>query len=148
MPSDADGPGMGEGDTLLNAAIGGAVAIVTAAVLGPASPVLGGGVAGYLQRGSSKDGAAVGAISGMVALVPLLVFFALFAAIGIAPAIGLFGAFPGPMAGAPEGFAAGSVLVAVLFLFVAAVAAFSIVGLGAIGGVVGAYVATETDLAD
>jgi len=142
----ANGRLMREGDTIQNALIGGAVAIVTAVVLGPVSSVLGGGVAGYLQRGTTTDGAVVGAASGLVALVPLLLLFGLFAAIGIAPAIGLFGGFPaGPM-GPPEGFAAGSLLVGVLFLFVAAIVAVSVVGLGAIGGVAGAYVATETDL--
>jgi hypothetical protein len=148
---------MEAGNTLPNAAIGGAVAIVSSAVLGPASPVLGGGVAGYLQGGTSGDGATVGALSGLIALLPIVVFLAVFAVLGFVPLFGLFasmhdlfGGFPmETTAGAPEGFAVfgGGMFLLWLLVFLLAFvfAAVFTVGLGALGGVGGAYVAAETD---
>jgi hypothetical protein len=124
---------MGNGDTGLNALIGGIVTVVTAAFV-PFASVLGGAVAGYLQRGDRRGGAVVGALSGVIALVPvgLILLLAGGFLLGIAPvavpeAAGLFAAF-------------------VLLVF-AAVAAY-LVGFGALGGVLGVYVATETDLGD
>jgi len=146
---------MGEGDTLLNALLGGAVTILATVVLGPASPVAGGGVAGYLQGGTSKDGAIVGAISGLIAFVPFLLFFLLFAVVGVAPFVGLAGSVPilaSPELGEAVPFVAigGGVflLVALFFLFAFFVGALSFAGLGALGGVLGVYVATETDIGE
>ena len=51
------------------------------------SPLLGGGVAGYLQGGPSKLGAKVGAISGVCATIPLLII--------VIVGIGMFAAVPG-----------------------------------------------------
>ncbi|MFB6227853.1 MAG: DUF5518 domain-containing protein [Halobacteriales archaeon] len=139
---------MAEGDTLVNAAIGGAVAIVTSVVLGPASPVTGSAATGYLQRGDTRDGAVVGAIAGAIALVPFLLFAGLFAVVGFAPVLGFFPTAPiDAMAGAPEGFTAfGGGVFLLVFLSVLVVGALVIVGSGALGGVASAYVATETDL--
>lgn len=140
--------GMGEGDTLLNAAIGGVVGIGTSIILGPASPIAGGGVAGYLQRGDTTDGATVGAISGLIALIPFLLFFVLFAVVGVTPVIGFMGMFPpDPVMDAPKEFAifSGGVF-GFFFLFVAIVGVLLAVGAGALGGILGVYVATETDL--
>ena len=60
---------MGRGDTLLNAAIGGVITIGLSFT--GFSPLLGGGVAGYLQGESAKVGAKVGAIAGVIAAIPL-----------------------------------------------------------------------------
>lgn len=146
---------MAEGDTLMNAAIGGAVAIVTSVLLGPASSVAGGAVAGYLQRSDTKGGAVVGAIAGVIVLIPFLLFVGLFAVVGIAPVFGFFGSVPIEMiAGAPERFTGefgpssgfGGGIFLLFFLFVLVFGALVIVGSGALGGVVGTYVAAETDL--
>ena len=72
---------MGEGDTLLNAAIGVTVAIVLSFLLGPASPVLGGVAAGCLQGGDTRPGAAVGT----VALAPFLPIAGPFTVVGVTP---------------------------------------------------------------
>jgi hypothetical protein len=146
---------MAEGDTLLNAAIGGAVAIVTSALLGPASPVAGGAVAGYLQGGDTRNGAMIGAIAGLIGLIPFLLFGGLFVLFGFAPVIGFFPTAPVKMmTNAPEGFtgafgtftAFGGGIFLLVVIFVLFVGALVIVGSGAFGGVVGAYVAAETDL--
>jgi membrane protease YdiL (CAAX protease family) len=122
---------MGEGDTLINALIGGVVAIVASVI--PAGTVLGGAVAGYLEGGSRSDGALVGAYAGLVALLPLVVFgiFLLFI-LGIgylgSPRMGL------------------SFLLFAFVMFV--VSAVYSVGLCAVGGFLGNYVRYDTDLFD
>lgn len=63
-------------NTLVNAVIGGVVTILTSFI--PLSPLVGGGVAAYLEGGSRGDAARVGALSGLVASVPLI-FLVLFA---------------------------------------------------------------------
>lgn len=116
---------MAEGDTLLNAAIGAAVSIVLSFL--PFAAVLGGAVAGYLQV-TEKDlgeGARVGALSGAIALVPVvLLLFALGSFIPFLPLE--FGAF--------------SFLVIVVVLFTAVV---YFLGAGALGGAIGAYLVDE-----
>ena len=121
---------MAEGDTLLNAVIGGIASIVLSFV--PFSPVLGGALAGYLQGGDRGEGVRVGAYAGVVAAVPLALL--LFVVVAV------FGVFA--MGGRPGG---GAILV-VFFLFAAAVVAGIIVGLSALGGWVGNYVRYDTDL--
>jgi len=118
---------MGRGDTLLNAAIGTAVTVLLSFT--GVSPLLGGGVAGYLQQEGRTSGATVGAVSGLVASVLFLVFSALFFGLfrfGLAPAV----AFSAP--GGPE-------LLVLLVIAVPMVAVWN-VGLGALGGYVGAYI--------
>jgi hypothetical protein len=124
---------MGEGDTLLNALVGAAVTVVLSFV--GVSPLLGGAVAGYLQRGDRMDGARVGAISGVLASIPFLLLLFL--------ALGFLGVVTGLPLG-PEAFGASLIgLVVVGFaLFVAL--AWS-VGLSAVGGYLGVYVAEETE---
>ena len=121
---------MAEGDTLLNAVIGGIASIVLSFV--PLSPVLGGAVAGYLHGGDRGAGVRIGAYAGVVAAIPLAFFLFVAAA--------LFGFFA--IGGRPGG---GAILV-VLFLFAAVVVAGIIVGLSALGGWVGNYVRYDTDL--
>ncbi len=120
---------MAEGDTLLNAVIGGVASILLAFV--PFSPVLGGVVAGYLQGGERGAGLRVGAYSGVVAAVPLALLL-------------LFG-------GILAGFAlAGDALLGagvVLFVGVVVVAGLYTVALGAVGGWLGNYLKYDTDIA-
>ena len=56
---------------VLHGLIGGLIAAVFFFV--PLSTVLGGAIAGYLEGGSSADGAKVGAIAGLVANIPLMI---------------------------------------------------------------------------
>lgn len=110
---------MNERSTFVNALIGAVVTVVTSFV--PFSPVLGGAVAGYLER---ERGLRVGAISGALASLPLALFvlvMAVFVPVGMGGALRML-AF---------------MLVVVLF------AALYVVGLSAVGGWVGVYLATE-----
>ncbi|AUX09800.1 hypothetical protein AArcSl_2175 [Halalkaliarchaeum desulfuricum] len=65
---------MARGDTLLNTVIGAVVTVILSFT--GVSPILGGGTAGYLQGESRKSGAKVGALSGVFAFVPFLLFAA------------------------------------------------------------------------
>lgn len=67
----SDGSDEFASNTLLNGAIGGVVGVVLSAVT--FSTIIGGMVAGYLEGGDYRDGAKVGAIAGVVALVPFVV---------------------------------------------------------------------------
>ena len=114
---------MGQGDTLLNAAIGAVVTVVLSFT--GISPVLGGGVAGYLQRESRRAGAKVGAISGLLAFLPFVLLVVLF-----------FGVVAlGPMMGGGAGLPGGMELLVVLLLVPLLVAWTA--GLGAVGGYLG-----------
>lgn len=133
---------MEEGDTLVNAVLGGAVTFVTGNFV-PLAPVLGGAVAGYLQGGTRREGLRVGAYSGLIAFVPL-VFVAIaissvFGIVGIGFGLGVFGS------GAPGLGAAG--FLGILFVLIFLVMAFVyFVGGGAIGGWLGNYVKYDTDV--
>lgn len=120
---------MGQGDTLLNAVIGAVVSVILAFL--PFSPLLGGGVAGYLQKGSREDGLRVGAISGLITMLPLFVIGSLFGG-ALLPLIGIDPA-------AAFGVAA-FLMVVIGFVLLYTVA------LAAIGGYIGVYLATETDI--
>lgn len=111
---------MGSGDTPLNAVIGAVVTVVFS--FAGVSPLVGGGVAGYLQAGSRTDGARVGALAGGLAAVPLLL------------AVGLALAWGAVLAGLP----AGVELVVAALVGVALVSAL-VVGLSALGGYAGAF---------
>ncbi len=107
-------------NTLVNAVVG-AVVTVVLSFLG-VSPIVGGAVAGYLER---RDGLRVGAISGAIAAIPMVILVFLF--------VGFFGFLA---TGAP-GF----------FVFFAAIALPFVllysIGLSALGGYVGVYLAGE-----
>lgn len=120
-------------NTLMNGLVGGVVTVLLSFI--PFSPLLGGGVAGYLQKGTTSDGAKAGAVAGAIASVPvlLLVFVALF----FAPLFAVVGQSGVPLA---VGFAVVGLLVTVV-LFVA----LYTVGLSVVGGAIGAYVADEMD---
>jgi hypothetical protein len=120
---------MAKGDTLLNAVVG-AVVTVLLSFTGVA-PVLGGAVAGYLQRESRASGAKVGALSGAIAFLPALLFlFVVMGFFALGPMMGGTG-LPGGV----------ELLVVVLILFPLFVLWH--VGLGALGGYLGAYVREE-----
>lgn len=109
--------GRGAASHTLDAVVGAVVTVVVAFV--PFSPVVGGGVAGYL---SHDHGISVGALSGLLATLPVAFVFAFLAA----------------------GFvSAGFAVLAVVLLFGLVVAAVYMVGLSAVGGFVGQYLHRE-----
>ena len=126
---------MGQGDTILNAVIGAVVTVVLSFTV--FSPVIGGGVASYLQRGDSATGVRVGALSGAIAAIPFLLFIFLIS--GFVFTGSMMGGGMGGGLAVPGGFV-------VLFLIGAIFALIWNVGLGALGGYLGVYVANETDL--
>ncbi|WP_123537326.1 DUF5518 domain-containing protein [Halosimplex salinum] len=124
---------MDEGNTFLNALVGAVVTAITAGFV-PFSPVLGGALAGYFQGGSRSDGLKVGAISGGIALVPVVgIMFLVLSFIGFVSVGSGEGVLP---------FAFGGVIV--VFVFVALLV--YTVGLSALGGWIGNYVKYETDI--
>jgi hypothetical protein len=120
---------MGEGDTFLNAAIGAVVTVVFSFT--GFSPLVGGGVAGYLQRGSRRDGAKVGAISGVLAFLPFVLL--LFLGFGFLVAMPMTGGFGLP----------GFVELLVILLVIFPLLLLWNVGLGAVGGYLGIYLREE-----
>lgn len=122
---------MSEGDTVVNAVIGAVVTVVL--TFTGFSPVLGGLVAGYLQRGERADGVRVGALSGAIAVLPFLLLFFVFGGF----------LFTGSLMGGGMGVPGGLVVV---FLFGVVVSLVWVVGLSALGGYLGVYLATETDV--
>ena len=119
---------MAEGDTFLNAVIGGIASIVLSFV--PLSPVLGWALAGYLQGGDRGEGVRVGAYAGVVAAVPLALFL-------------LFGSVLAGIAFAGDALLGAGV---VLFLVLIVVGGLYTIALGAVGGWLGNYVKYDTDL--
>lgn len=106
-------------DTLIHAAIGAAVTVVVSFTV--FSPILGGAVAGYLEE---HHGGRVGALSGLIASVFVLPFALLFLFL----------------------LAGGIGIAALVLLVIPLVVVLYTVGLSALGGVVGVYIATETDI--
>ena len=122
---------MTNGNTLVNALIGAVAATLLAFV--PFSPVLGGAVAAYLQGGDQSDAIRVGALSGLLTAIPLvLILLVVGTVIPFLPAFGV----PGSLTAVFGVFA----IIGFLLLL-----AYTI-GLGALGGILGRYLARETDL--
>lgn len=109
-------------NTILNAGIGALTTLLTAPIL-PFAAIVGGGVSGYLQRGDLREGATVGGLAGGLAGIPiaLLIWFVV--------GVGLLGYAPPPL----SVFALAVFLVTVAYL----------VGAGALGGAIGAYLRRE-----
>lgn len=111
----------GSSSTPIDGLVGGVAGVVLSFV--PLSTLLGGAVAGYLEGGRPADGLTVGAIAGLVMLVPfagILSFLLLFLGFG--------------------GMAASFGVMAVLVLIVSALYT---VGLSVLGGYLGWYVRVE-----
>lgn len=118
-------------DSLRNGLVGGVVAILLSFL--PLSTVLGGGVAGYLSRGSNHRGAdagtvtGAGAIAGIVAFIPYLL---VGLSLGLSPTVTL----PGPDLGlSPVIVVAGTTAFALVY----------VVGLSVLGSLLGKYISDE-----
>jgi hypothetical protein len=105
--------------TIRDGLVGGTVAAILSFL--PLSEVLGGGIAGYLNRGTERSGVAVGSIAGLVAFLPyLLVVGYLTASPGIA--------LPGPDLGLSRAY---------IIAGAASVAFVYVMGLSALGSLLG-----------
>lgn len=113
----------GSSSTLVNALIGGVAGIVLSFV--PLSTLVGGAIAGYLEGPRTDEGLKVGAIAGLVMLVPFVLFGFGVLVFGLG-------------VGAPIAF--GLMGIAILFA-----SALYTVGLGALGGYLGSYIKKETE---
>lgn len=122
---------MSDRSQAVNALIGAVVTIVFTFI--PFSSVLGGAIAGYLEGGELGDGVRVGAFSGLIATVPMIIVFFF---IGSIFSFGLMGT------GGPRMLAMGGAFVLIGFLF----AAIYIIGLSAVGGAVGAAIKDDPDI--
>jgi hypothetical protein len=120
---------MVERTELRNAAIGAVVTVVLSFT--GFSALLGGGIAGYLQGEPPKRGARVGAISGGIAVLPILLVLVLgfVLLLGQPAALGVTG---------------GVELAIILFVMFPLLFAW-IIGLGAVGGYLGGYLRTESN---
>ena len=114
----------GSSNTYINAIIGALVSVVTGFFVPFFSPVIGGGVAAYLEGADTEDGAKVGALSGVFAAIPLVL-------VGFFVIAVLLGAPSSPAALGVFGF-----LIIVFGLVLT-------VGLSALGGVLGIYAKDE-----
>lgn len=117
---------MNDSNTLTNALIGAVVTAILAWIV-PLAPIVGGAVTAYLQRGDRETGVRVGALSGLLSLVPL-------ALLGIA-IVGFIGLFTLD----PTGTAVSLIAVVIVLL----VGSVYVVGLSALGGYLGAHIVTE-----
>ena len=122
----AEETGAHRSDYAANALLGAVISALLSFV--PFSPAIGGGVAGYLERGESERTVGVGALSGIVLMSPVLGFL-LFLTIGLL--LGLMAVDAGALA-----LAVGAAML-MAFLVVAVAGA----GLGALGGYVGGKLA-------
>lgn len=108
---------------IVNAVIGAVVTVASSFVLGPLGPILGGGVAGYLEE---KEGLTVGALSGAIASLPIVLFL---------PIVGTALVF------VPDALVVGLGLFAFFVVFVISLVVEA--ALGAVGGYLGVYVRAE-----
>lgn len=113
----------------VSALLGAVVSVVTSFV--PLSPVIGGGVAGYLYAGSRKDGLRVGAVSGAIAVIPVVLLVALvFGGLGFFTIV-------------EDALRTAAFFVALLLVVTLLVVGLS-AGLSAVGGYLGVYVREES----
>jgi hypothetical protein len=110
---------------LRNGLVGGVVAVLLSFL--PLSQVLGGGVAGYLDRGVDRRGHAAGAVAGVVGYLPYL---AVAAYLALSPGVAL----PGPALEVSREFVVAGA---------AAVAFVYVVGLSVLGSVLGGSLRDE-----
>ena len=118
--------------TWVNALIGAVVSVVLSFI--PFSPVIGGAVAGYLEKGDHNQGLRVGGYSGAIAAIPLVLLA------GAIIVLGTFGVIVAP--GEAIRTLLGILLLGVLIVVV--IGAYTI-GLGAVGGYVGVILAERGD---
>lgn len=113
-----------QGNTFMNAVVGALVTLVLSLV--PLAPVVGGGVSGYLQRGSQTEGAKVGGLAGLIATFPLFLVLVVVVPFFVIAPLGV-----AMVPGSPFAFVIGLFFITAVYAIVP----------GLIGGVVGVYLA-------
>lgn len=114
---------------VMNAVIGGIAGVILSFV--PLSPILGGGIAGYLQHGTRENGLKIGAWAGLVMLIPFIfIGFFLMMLLGLG---GISATYGVNMGVTPIAFG-------ILGLFLIALSSLYTVGLSALGGYLGVYI--------
>ena len=120
---------MGTRQTVINALIGAVVGVVLSFL--PFATLLGGIASGFLEGPAETDGALTGALAGLIMFIPIgMIAFAIFAFLGFGVGVG----------GLPIG---GFLFFLVILTFAVATLLVYTVGLGALGGYLGAYLARE-----
>lgn len=109
-------------NTFINAVIGAIAAIVFSFI--PFSTLIGGALAGYIEGGTTEDGLRVGAIAGLLMLIPFLLIMMLLLLV---------------FAGFGTGTTIFFVVTIIAFLF----AATYTLGLSILGGFIGVYLKNE-----
>lgn len=122
---------MDQQTTWINALVGGVVTLVLSFTA--FSPLLGGGIAGYLQNESPNRGAKVGALSGVIAAVPLVLIVLLGMTFWMAI----------PVVDSSFHLIPGALELVIIFSIVLTVLGLWFVGLSAVGGYLGAYLRNE-----
>jgi hypothetical protein len=117
---------MTESNTLINALIGALVTGILAWFV-PLAPLVGGAATAYLERADKNTGVRTGALSGAIALLPLALV-----GVGIVAFVGLFTFDP-----------VGTTISVLAVGFALLAGVLYVVGLSALGGYLGAYLATE-----
>ncbi|WP_254521818.1 DUF5518 domain-containing protein [Natrinema caseinilyticum] len=116
--------------TVINAFIGAVVSVVLSFI--PLAPVLGGVVAGFLEGPDERQGTKVGALAGAISFLPI--------AVGGFVVLGFLGFGLGFVGGAP---AAGILFLLILLFSMILFFLLYTVGLSALGGYLGAYLADD-----
>lgn len=117
---------MNDSNTFVNALVGAVLTGILAWIV-PLAPIVGGAATAYLQRADTNEGVRTGALSGAIALVPVALLGA-----GVVAVVGVFTLDP-------IGISASIVGVG----FLLALGALYVVGLSALGGYLGGYLAVR-----
>lgn len=129
-PSMTDNRSTTGSNTLLNALIGAVAAIILSFV--PLSTVLGGAIAAYLEGGTPRDGMKVGAVAGLMMVIPLMLFGIFFGSFFFT------GNMLPPMTGGRHRTPIG-----IMAIFLMAVGILYTVGFSIVGGYLGNYLENE-----
>ena len=111
-----------------HAFLGGVVTVLVSFI--PLSPVIGGGIAGFLERAVSERAVSVGAVSGLIPTIPIIILM-VFVIGGAAAALLELG--EGPLA----------IFMVIIVLFTAIALGLFGAGLGAVGGYLGGWIRTN-----
>lgn len=117
--ADAEAEAARGSSTLFNAAVGAAISVLLLFFVPPFSTLVGGVISGYLQGGDVRSGAWIGAVSGFLTTIPILLLASAVLAIGFF---------------VPEGLP-----IALVVVLLAGFLTVFVIGLSVVGGAIGVY---------